>query len=49
VRRSIDGPTSPRSCIHRLGGAPLSKEQMEYALDDVRYLPTMYRTLRAIW
>ncbi|HEX8237303.1 MAG TPA: ribonuclease D [Abditibacteriaceae bacterium] len=48
VRRSIDGPTlSKKLQFTDWAARPLSKEQMEYALDDVRYLPTMYRTLRA--
>jgi ribonuclease D len=48
VRRSIDGPTlSKKLQFTDWAARPLSKEQMEYALDDVRYLPTMYRHVRA--
>ena len=48
VRRSIDGPSlSKKLQFTDWAQRPLSAEQMNYALDDVRYLPQMYKTLRA--
>ena len=48
VRRTIDGPRlSKAQQLTDWAARPLSKAQMSYALDDVRYLPAMYDVLRS--
>ncbi len=47
VRRVVDGPSlSKKLQFTDWAARPLSDEQMDYALDDVRYLPGMYQKLR---
>jgi ribonuclease D len=47
VKRVIDGPQlSKKLQFTDWAARPLSQEQMDYALDDVRYLPRMYEKLR---
>ncbi len=48
VRRVLDGPAlSKKLQFTDWAARPLSREQMEYALDDVRFLPRMHQKLRA--
>ena len=47
VRRVLDGPQlSKKFQFTDWAARPLSKEQSEYALDDIRFLPAMHRKLR---
>lgn len=47
VRRAIDGPhLSKAQQFTDWAARPLSPAQMQYALDDVRYLPPLYAALR---
>ncbi|HEX8834508.1 MAG TPA: HRDC domain-containing protein, partial [Abditibacteriaceae bacterium] len=47
VKRVIDGPQlSKKLQFTDWAARPLSEQQMDYALDDVRYLPSMYNKLR---
>ena len=47
VRRVVDGPQlSKKLQFTDWAARPLSDEQMEYALDDIRFLPSMERKLR---
>jgi ribonuclease D len=48
VRRVVGGPhLSKKHQFTDWAARPLSAQQMEYALDDVRYLPSLYATLRS--
>lgn len=47
VRRVVDGPQlSKKLQFTDWSARPLSDEQMEYALDDIRFLPSMEKKLR---
>jgi ribonuclease D len=47
VKRVLDGPQlSKKFQFTDWAIRPLSNEQSEYALDDIRFLPAMHRTLR---
>ena len=47
VRRVVDGPQlSKKLQFTDWAARPLSSEQMEYALDDIRFLPSMEKKLR---
>jgi ribonuclease D len=46
VRRVIDGPQlSKKLQFTDWAARPLSEEQMQYALDDIRFLPALYKNL----
>ena len=48
VRRVLGGPSLSKEAQYSNWAArPLSPEQMEYALDDVRYLPALFDILRS--